>query len=194
MRTIATFALAIAASCAPAPSTPPAAEPTEASPATRPIAMANVTPNTLAHVLATRDSQFASLRVGDGVLADYVTKWPSSVHFDPFLAGACSIQCTDNPLFGTRDCTFACGGKDASADFASLSFQALKATVDLSVPADWYKTEEQGDQGRIVTWGPSPFERIIMVQLTPVAGVTVLAIQIASSAPLSNEEREMLGP
>lgn len=190
MRALAAL-VTIAAACGSAPA---AVEPTAPAAPARPIAKASVTPDTFAHVLATRDRQFASLRVGDGVLDNYVTKWPSTVHFAPFQAGACSIQCIDNPLFDTRDCTFACGGRDASADFAFLGYQSLRATVDESVPADWFRTEEQGDQGRVVTWGPSPYERIVMVQLTPVAGATALVIQIASSVPLTEEERELLGP
>ena len=204
MRALARVAIlaVTAASCEPSASTPPAAEPTAPAAPARPIPKANVTPkpaaepsNTLAYVLAQRDSEFASLRVGEGVVVDYTTQWSSSAYFEPFRQGSCAISCFDDPLFSERVCSFRCTGRDPSRDFAFLAYQSLKASVDHSVPATWSRTEQSGDQtGLVDMWGPSPLERFVAVQLAPIADATQLSIVIESRVPLTPSEREMLGP
>ena len=203
MRTIACLAaLATSASCAPAPSPAPAAAPEPAAAASEPAATAHESPrakrespDTLAHVLAERATQFRALRVGDGVEVDYGRQWPASVAFDPFRPGSCTIACWDDVLFGDHVCTFSCAGRDPSRDLAFVAYQLLRATVARSVPADWYGIDASSDRaGRIQTWGPSPYERILTVQLTTIGDSSQLSIEIDSRVPLTPGEREMLGP
>ena len=202
MRTIACLAaLATSASCAPAPSPAPAVAPESAAPAVAPAAapsprVAKPAPrDSLTHVLAERASQFRALRVGDGIEVDYVRQWPASVSFDPFRPGACAIACWDDVLFGDHVCSFSCAGRDPSRDLAFVAYQLLRATIARSVPATWYGIDASSEQaGRLETWGPSPYERILAVQLATTGGSSQLSIQIESRVPLTPGDREMLGP